>query len=70
MWLQKKESLMKRFGIFKTRPHGPLEWIAWADEIAGREKTVENGPGDSGSGYLVRDFVLRRTVASTGDRPN
>jgi hypothetical protein len=61
---------MDRYGILKKTPCGPPEWVGWADRIQEPVAEREGVSGRRRAEYVVRDFVLKRIVASTHDRQN
>jgi hypothetical protein len=54
---------MDRYGILKATHRNLPEWISWADTAT--DRTIKDLSSGDGWDYFVRDFLLRRIVAST-----
>jgi hypothetical protein len=61
---------MDRYATLKVNHEGPPEWIGWADGVSEPEKVINDPSLGNGTDFFVRDFLLRKIVASTTGLPN
>lgn len=61
---------MHKYGILKKTACGPPEWVGWVDRVHEVVGSSEESPGRRTPEYFIRDFSLRRIVASTHDLQN
>jgi len=56
---------MERYGLFKRFRRGGCMWVCPANDLKEAKTLMQDLARKTGNEHFVRDFVLRRTVASS-----
>ena len=64
LWLEGKAA-MERYGLFKRFRRGGCMWVCPANDLTEAKTLMQDLARKTGNEHFVRDFVLRRTVATS-----